>query len=90
VKPRDSRALCPSLLVTTMSTLPALPAGDVAVIEVLLATSTEEAGVEPKRTVAPPLNPLPLIATTVPPLTAPVWGAAAETAGGAATGVSKL
>jgi hypothetical protein len=44
--------LCP-LTVTVTVTAPALPAGEVAVIEVLLTTTTLVAAVAPNVTVAP-------------------------------------
>jgi hypothetical protein len=88
VKPRSSRALWPSLFVTTTSTLPALPGGAVAVIAVSLATLTDAAAVVPKDTVAPVENPVPAIDTLVPPAAGPELGPTEDTVGAGLAGVS--
>jgi hypothetical protein len=68
---------------TVTSTMPTLPAGEVA--EMLLALT--EAGVTcvpPKLTAVAPLKPVPVIVTEVPPVTGPYEGAMALTTGGGA------
>ena len=76
------------MFVTTTSTLPALPAGALAVIDVALTKLTDVADVVPKDTVAPLEKPLPEIETLVPPATGPDEGPTDDTAGGGAAGVS--
>ena len=61
-------------LVTVTVTVPALPAGVVAVIEVLLTTTTLVAAVLPNVTVAPAAKFVPVIVTLVPPTVEPVFG----------------
>jgi hypothetical protein len=90
VKPRNRLPLCPSGFVTTTSTLPALPAGAVAVIDVALATFTAVADVGPNATVAPDANPAPVMVTLVPPAAGPEDGPIDETDGGALAGNSYL
>ena len=65
--------LCP-LTVTVTVTAPALPAGVVAVIDVLLTTTTLLAAAEPNVTVAPDAKFVPVIVTTVPPAATPLFG----------------
>ena len=65
--------LCP-LTVTVTVTAPALPAGAVAVIEVLLTTTTLVAAVPPNVTVAPVAKFVPVIVTAVPPAVGPLFG----------------
>jgi hypothetical protein len=74
--------LCP-LTVTVTVTAPALPAGVVAVIEVLLTTTTLVAAVPPNVTVAPLAKFVPVIVTAVPPDVDPLFGATLLTVGGA-------
>ena len=74
--------LWPSLLVTATSTLPAVCAGAVAVIELLLATTTLVAAAPPSCTVAPAENPLPVMIIEVPPLADPEPGVTAVNTGG--------
>ena len=62
---------CPPGLVTVTVTAPALPAGVVAVIEVLLTTTTLVAAVPPNVTVAPAAKFVPVMVTPVPPPTGP-------------------
>ena len=73
--------LCP-LTVTVTVTAPALPAGVVAVIEVLLTTTTFVAAVLPNFTVAPVAKLVPEIVTAVPPATGPLFGDTLLRAGG--------
>ena len=64
----------PPGLVTVTVTAPALPAGVVAVIEVLFTTTTLVAAVPPNVTVAPEAKFVPVIVTAVPPATDPLFG----------------
>ena len=66
--------LCPLGLVTVTPTAPAPPAGVVAVIDVLLTTTTFVAAVTPNVTVAPAEKFVPLIVTAVPPSIDPLFG----------------
>ena len=66
---------------TVTSTGPAVPAGDVAVIEVSLLKMNDAAGVEPKLTAVAPVKPVPVIATVSPPVAVPVFGDTTVTAG---------
>lgn len=59
--------------VTVTVTVPA-PGGEIAVIEVGDVTDTSVAGVEPKSTVDPVVNPEPVMVTVVPPLAGPEVG----------------
>jgi hypothetical protein len=65
--------LCP-LTVTVTVTAPAVPAGVVAVIEVLFTTTMLVAAAAPNVTVAPAAKLVPVIVTAVPPDVAPVFG----------------
>jgi hypothetical protein len=76
-------ALVPPGVVTVTSTVPAVPVGDVAVIELALFTVTPVAAVAPNFTVAPETNPLPVIVTLVPPANGPAEGLTAVTVGAA-------
>ena len=62
------------LLVTVMPTVPAEPAGVVAVMLVALLTVTEVEATPPKVTFAPARNPVPVSVTVVPPAAAPLAG----------------
>jgi hypothetical protein len=73
VNPLVKLPLCP-LTVTVTVTAPALPAGAVAVIEVLLTTTTLVAAVPPNVTVAPVAKFVPVIVTPVPPAVGPLFG----------------
>jgi hypothetical protein len=64
---------CP-LTVTVTVTAPAVPAGVVAVIVVLFATTTLVAAAAPNVTVAPVAKFVPVIVTAVPPATGPLFG----------------
>ena len=66
--------LCPPELVTVTVTAPALPAGVVAVIDVLFTTTTLVADALPNFTVAPLAKFVPVIVTAVPPATGPLFG----------------
>jgi hypothetical protein len=57
-----------------MLTLPAESAGEMAVIEVVLLTVYEEALVPPNVAAVTVLNPVPVIATEVPPAMGPLFG----------------
>jgi len=72
--------------VTVTSTVPALPAGDVAVICVALFTVKLVAAVAPNLTAVAPvkLGTDDVIVTLVPPATGPEFGLIAETTGTAA------
>jgi hypothetical protein len=61
-------------LVTVTVTAPALPAGVVAVIDVLLTTTTFVAAFVPNVTVAPATKFVPVIVTGVPPPVGPLFG----------------
>jgi hypothetical protein len=76
-------ALVPPGVVTVTSTVPAVPVGDVAVIELALFTVTPVAAVVPNLTVAPETNPDPVIVTLVPPATGPAEGLTDVTVGAA-------
>ena len=76
-------ALAPPLFLTVTSTVPALAAGDTAVIDVELLTVKLLAAVPPKLTPVAPVSPVPVIVTVVPPAAGP-W--AGETAVTRATG----
>jgi hypothetical protein len=70
--------------VTFTVTAPALPAGVVAVIDVLLTTTTLVAAVAPNVTVAPVAKFVPVIVTAVPPKVDPLFGDTLVTVGGRA------
>jgi hypothetical protein len=67
-----------------MSAAPAAWAGVVAVIDVDVATVAPEAGVPPMETVAPAVNPVPVIVTLSPPEVGPEPGEIPVTVGAAA------
>ena len=67
--------LVPPGPVTVMSTLvPAVPAGETAVMEPSEFTVKLAAGVEPKETPVAPVKSFPLIVTDVPPAAGPAVG----------------
>ena len=75
----------PFAVVTVTLTMPAVPAGAVALIDVAETKVTEVPAVEPNITVVAPLtNPVPVRVTTVPPATGPLAGLSEVTAGAAA------
>jgi len=63
-----------------ISTVPAAPAGEVAVIDVALLT-VYEALVAPNLTAVAPVKLVPVIATLVPPPTTPEVGETEDTVG---------
>jgi hypothetical protein len=67
-------ALVPLGVVTVTFTVPADPAGDVAVIDVEEFTVTAVAVTAPNITVAPGTKPVPVIAMEVPPVAVPLVG----------------
>jgi hypothetical protein len=69
-------------LVTVTVTAPALPAGVVAVMLVLLTTATFVAAALPNVTVAPATKFVPVIVTAVPPSVDPLFGLTLLTVGG--------
>src|SRR5579872_6328210 len=81
VNPFARLPLCPPTVTVTV-TAPALPAGVVAVIDVLLTTTTLLAAAEPNVTVAPDAKFVPVIVTTVPPAATPLFGLTLLTVGG--------
>ena len=75
----------PPGVVTVMSTVPAEPAGAVAVIWVaLLTTMTPVALVAPNLTAVAPVKLVPVIVTLVPPAVGPADGLTLVTVGAAA------
>ena len=81
-------ALVPPAVVTVISTMPALPAGDAAVICVALLTTKEAALVAPNFTAVAPLRLVPVMTTEVAPVAGPVAGAMLLMVGAAAVTVS--
>ena len=78
--------LVPTGVTTVTSTVPALPAGEVAeMLEPSALTETMVPGwLLPKSTAVAPVNPVPVIVTEVPPVVGPKEGAMAFTTGGGA------
>jgi hypothetical protein len=68
-------------VVTNMLTVPVLPAGVVAVIEVALTTVMTVAAVPPMVTAVAPVKPVPVIVTDCPPANGPDDGLMAVTVG---------
>jgi hypothetical protein len=83
VNPLFRFPLCPPTATVTV-TAPALPAGVVAVMLVLLATTTFVAAALPNITVAPDAKFVPVIVTAVPPPAGPFTGDTLVTVGTAA------
>ena len=75
--------LAPLGVVTVTSTVPALSAGEVQVMEVSETTLTLVAAVTPKLTAVAPVKPTPLMVTVVPPAAGPLLGLRPITAVGA-------
>jgi len=73
-------ALVPPAVVTVTSTVP-VPAGAIAVSDVLLATTTPVAGVEPNWTEVAPVRLVPVTVTLVPPVVVPLVGEMPVTVG---------
>jgi hypothetical protein len=63
------------------STVPVVPAGEVAVIDVAELTMTPVAAVAPNLTAVTPLKPVPVMLTLVPPAADPDPGLTAVTVG---------
>jgi len=80
VNPLARLPLCPFTITVTV-TAPALPAGVMAVILVLLTTATLVAAVLPNVTVAPEAKFVPVIVTAVPPEVEPLFGLTLLTVG---------
>ena len=66
---------------TVTSTVPAAPAGAVAVIEVALLTVKVVAAVAPNLTPVAPVKLVPVMVTEVPPAVGPELGLTEETVG---------
>lgn len=71
----------PAALTTVMSIVPALCAGDIAVIELSEFTVKLAADVAPKFTAVALVKPVPVIATDVPPAVVPARGVMVVTEG---------
>ena len=71
---RQPVALVPPGVVTVTSTVPALPAGAVAVTCEALTTVTLVATFEPNSTAVAPVRLVPVIVTVVPPAVGPRTG----------------
>ena len=71
----------PLLVVTVTSTVPADPAGAVAVTVVSETMVKALAAVVPNFTAVAPVNPVPVRVTTCPPAVLPVLGLTAVTVG---------
>jgi hypothetical protein len=79
----DPVADVPPTVVTVTSTVPAEPAGEVAVIDELEFTVTPVAALDPKLTAVAPVRSVPVIVTDVPPVAGPAEGDTAVTVGAA-------
>ena len=88
VKPPLNVAACVSVLVTTTSCAPALPAGVVHVIEVADTKVTLVHAAPPTVTVAPARKLVPVIVIAVPPALVPELPETLDTVGAAASGVT--
>jgi hypothetical protein len=71
----------PPTVVTVTSTVPAAPAGEVAVMLVALTTVNEVAAVDPKLTAVAPVRTVPVIVTVFPPPSRPAVGEIPVTVG---------
>jgi hypothetical protein len=74
-------ALVPFGVVTVMLTLPALPLGETALSTVELLTVTSVALADPKLTLVAPVKLVPVIVTSVPPVSDPFFGESLVTVG---------
>jgi len=81
-------ALVPPVFVTVTSTVPAVSAGEVAVICVSVSTVNVVAGDAPKSTLVALVKPVPVMVTDVPPESGPDAGLIDVTVG-AATNVNR-
>lgn len=88
MKPPLRVADCASVLVTTMSCAPAVPAGVVQVIDVADTTFTLVQAAPPTVTVAPAKKFEPVIVIEVPPAVVPEVPDTLDTLGAAANGVT--
>ena len=70
---------------TVTSTIPAVPAGAVAVIEVAVGVPVMVPVMLPKLTAVAPVNAVPVMVTDVPPVTEPEVGEMLDTVGAAAS-----
>jgi hypothetical protein len=77
-------ALVPPGVVTVILTIPAEPAGEVAVVLVAELTVKLEALIIPNLTAVAPVNTVPVTVTVVPPTNGPLVGAMLVTVGIAA------
>lgn len=73
----------PPAVTTVISTIPALPAGEVAVIDVALLTVKLVALLAPNFTAVAPVKLVPVIVTDVPPVVGPAGGLTPVTVGSA-------
>ena len=73
----------PPPVVTTISIVPPVPAGEVAVIEVAELTVYVVAALPPKVTEVTPVKLVPVMTTLVPPAPGPLFGLTPVTVGGA-------
>ena len=71
----------PPGVVMVTSTIPAVPAGETAVIDVEEFTTTPVAALAPNLTVELLVNPVPVMVTEVPPTSGPAAGFIAVTVG---------
>ena len=81
MKPLANEPPWPFEFVTDTLTLPAVPAGVVAVMDVALATTTFVAALAPKVTLAPVAKFVPVSVTAVPPAVGPLFGLTLEMVG---------
>ena len=88
MKPPLSVADCVSVLVTTTSCAPAVPAGVVQVIDVDDTRVTLVHGAPPTVTVAPDKKFVPVMVIDVPPASVPEVPETLDTVGAAASGVT--
>ena len=82
MKPDESVAVCPSGLVTTTSTAPAVPEGVTQLISLALTKFTLVQADPPTVTVTPDTKLPPLMVIVVPPEAGPLMGAMEEMVGG--------
>ncbi len=74
-------ALVPEGVTTVMSTAPAVPAGETALMVVAEVTSKLVAATEPKLTALAPTKPVPVTVAEVLPVVGPVRGLSELTTG---------
>ena len=83
-------ALVPPGVVTVTSTVPSVPAGAVAVMEVGPFTVKFAAAVVLNFTALAPVKPVPVMVTDVPPVLGPEVGLTEVTAGGEGGGFEEM